>query len=111
MSSLVCLRNHHADSFASLDPFSSPSRHCRSAEVLYGQTIPDAMSVLPIGVQGALVQAYLAHRTSGVRSTPRLRLLDGPVTGACISGLVVQSQVAKIPFPMDNWCWDFHRTL
>lgn len=38
----------------------------RSAEVLYGQTIADAMSVIPVGVEGAIVQAFLAHRTSGL---------------------------------------------
>lgn len=38
----------------------------RSAEVLYGQTIGDAISTIPVGFEGALVQGYLTHRASGL---------------------------------------------
>lgn len=62
----------------------------RSAEVLYGQTIADAMSVIPVGVEGAIVQAFLAHRTSGVRSR-HVRFIrpraDPSLATACLVGV------------------------
>lgn len=34
--------------------------------MLYEQTVGDALSTLAVGLVGALVQTYLAHRASGV---------------------------------------------
>ena len=76
----------HAPSPARADPSPLRSWQARDANTLFGQTVTDCLCLTFVGVEGALVQLFLAQRGTTLMGRSRWRWLYWLFVGAGVLG-------------------------